>query len=258
MLYPKPACGAPLNAPVLWLGRRRECLLSAHASSLHGSVWFRLVQRDLGGCLGGRPRGRWRRRSGRGHLVPPRRRRRLRRVLGELRRRGGCGGRGAKGILSPAISATAAMVARAPGRKPVGNHDVRVRPRKAAQVRAAVAVIVRRPATTPMPNEGQTTFMTYIPLCTDRDRSTGLRVAGDGGCRAHEDGKRSGVRGRREREKLGWCIVIPNSRFAEPSHRSAKVGSDRPLQAESMAGFLVFRPGADWPPPATCGLENRP
>jgi len=53
-------------------------------------------------------------------------------------------------------------------------------------------------------------------------------VAGDGGCRAHEDGKRPGVRGRRERQTPGWCIVIPNSRFAEPSHRSAK-GRLRPV-----------------------------
>jgi hypothetical protein len=67
---------------------------------------------------------------------------------------GGMRRSGAKGILSPAISAAAKVVAsaRAPG--PSGMRSPRVRPCEAAHVSAAQADMLRSPATNPMPKEG--------------------------------------------------------------------------------------------------------
>lgn len=67
---------------------------------------------------------------------------------------GGMRRSGAKGILSPAISAAAKVVASARARGPLGMRSPRVRPCEAAHVSAAQADMLRIPATNPMPKEG--------------------------------------------------------------------------------------------------------
>ncbi|KQQ17968.1 hypothetical protein ASF53_06220 [Methylobacterium sp. Leaf123] len=60
---------------------------------------------------------------------------------------------GANGILSPAISANAAVVATVRATGPDGIAALRVRPRAAAQLSAAQADMVRSPAKNPIPAE---------------------------------------------------------------------------------------------------------
>lgn len=77
---------------------------------------------------------------------------------------GGIRRSGAKGILSPAISAAAAAVARAQAPGPPGIRLPRVRPCAAAHVSAAQADMLRIPATNPIPNEAPYSCM-LAALC---------------------------------------------------------------------------------------------
>ena len=66
---------------------------------------------------------------------------------------------GADGILSPAISAKAAAVRRLRGQLPAANQRIRVRLSEAAQLSAALATMLRSPATKPMANDAMQQFM---------------------------------------------------------------------------------------------------
>lgn len=90
--------------------------------------------------------------------------------------------------MSPAISAKAAAVARERAPAPAGIYGPRVRPSEAAQLRAAAAVIVRKPAKTPMPNEVQTVIV-VISCCANQDRGSPIGIERTADCPAHEDGK---------------------------------------------------------------------
>ncbi len=94
---------------------------------------------------------------------------------------------GANGILSPAISAAAAVVTRARAPAPAGMTLSRVRPCEAAQLSAAQADMLRIPATNPMPNEGPYSRMLTTHRPTNPNRWQSDRV---GPCSPRDDAKR--------------------------------------------------------------------
>ena len=97
---------------------------------------------------------------------------------------GGMRRSGANGILSPAISAKAAIVANAHAAVPPGMKLPRVRPSDAAQVRAAQADRLRIPATNPSPNEAPypciTSNPTAAPRIAKQPHALVFRPAGEG------------------------------------------------------------------------------